>query len=119
MKDITRLLKKFSSVVYGEKGYVEHKTKVFREKWSVLRIPTKHKKLCVVKNLPYGKIEIYEETANDPSYTIPLVILEEGHITFTKCKECGNLAIYSDNPNAEIKMVQCIEKPPYHRYILE
>ena len=84
-----------------------------------LRIPTKHKKLCVVKNLPYGKIEIYEETANDPSYTIPLVILEEGYITFTKCRECGNLAIYSDNPNAEIKMVQCIEKPPYHRYILE
>ena len=119
MKDITRLLKKFSSVVYGEKGYVEHKTRVIRQKWSVLKIPTKQKNLVAVRKIASRTIEIFEEFAIHPSYTIPHDFLEDSYITFTKCRECGNLAIYSDNPNAEIKMVQCIEKPPYHRYILE
>ena len=119
MKEITKLLKKLSSAIYDEKGYVEHKTYVSREKWSILRVPSNSKKLGARKNLASQHIEIFEEGAINPSYVIPLSALEDGNIAFTKCKECGNLAIFNDVPNVTFHIVQCIEKPPFHNYVVK
>ena len=117
MKDVTRLMKQIGLAIYGEKGYVEHKTEVVRTRWILLHFG--HKILGAKENPLNRTIEVFEKGAIKPTYIIPRSFLVNDLIGFTKCKECGNLAIFDKNPVVTCHRVSCIEPPTFHEYIVE
>lgn len=117
MKTITRLLKQVGLCVYGGKGHVEHKTQVVKTRWALLDMGAT--KLAARNNPKTRCIEIFEEFSLEPIMTIPFYFTLGDDVGFTKCKVCGNIAVFDKSPDATQHKVLCIQKPPFHEYLVD
>jgi len=118
MKKITKLLKQVGLVGYGKKGYTEQITQIERTHWTLLRLG--YKTLGARRNPITQNIEIFEEGAIDPTYVIPRRFYVDAEaIGFTKCKVCGNLAVFNKNKRAMRHRVRCIQEPLFHEYVVD
>jgi hypothetical protein len=118
MKESTKMLKNLGNYLSNQQGRIKYKTEIIKTCWTFWELDDWS--LAMKYNYRSQHYEIFKigNPSSSPTFIISKNIVETGNIKFTRCEECGNLAVYND-VDSEVCLATCIEPPVFHQYSLK